>query len=287
VDLKRIRTLTITALFSDDTLFDLIVLKGGNALNLVYKISPRTSLDLDFSLEADFPNVDDAVQRMRNALRERFSSVNLVVFDEKFEARPATLGEGESARWGGYRLSFKLIERERYAALKGDLGAVRREAVEVGPAHLRTVTVDFSKFEYCTGTAETELDDYTIHVYSPSMLAIEKLRAICQQMPEYPLERHPHPRARDFFDIHELVANAGVRFGSAENLALTTAIFAAKQVPVYLIPSIQDYREFHRPDWDAVRSSAGAAIRSFDFYFDFVVAESGVLEPLWIEEPPI
>ena len=47
-----------------------------------------------------------------------------------------------------------------------------------------------------------ELDDYTIYVYSPTMIAIEKLRAICQQMPEYALQRRPSARARDFYDIY-------------------------------------------------------------------------------------
>jgi hypothetical protein len=42
-----IRKLTITALFSDDVLFEQLVLKGGNAMSLIYHISPRVSLDLD------------------------------------------------------------------------------------------------------------------------------------------------------------------------------------------------------------------------------------------------
>ncbi len=286
-DLKRIRTLTIRALFSDDTLFGLIVLKGGNALNLVYKISSRTSLDLDFSLEEDFPDVEDAARRMFGALQETFSSVDLVVFDGKFEARPSTQTVGQGGQWGGYRLSFKLIGRSHYAALRGGIEAIRREAVEVGPEHLRTFNVEFSKFEYCDGNEELEMDDYTIRVYSPSMLAIEKLRAICQQMPEYRLERHPHPRARDFFDIHELVTNAGVRLGADDNLPLTQAVFGAKQVPLALIPRIKDHREFHRPDWPAVESSVAVQPRPFDYYFDFVVGEADALKPLWIEEPPV
>src|ERR1035438_5406206 len=51
MDFAEVRRLTIAALFSDDKLFEQIVLKGGNALNLVYDLSPRTSLDLDFSME--------------------------------------------------------------------------------------------------------------------------------------------------------------------------------------------------------------------------------------------
>ena len=45
---EEIRRITIIALFSDDELIDQLVLKGGNALRLIHKISSRTSLDLDF-----------------------------------------------------------------------------------------------------------------------------------------------------------------------------------------------------------------------------------------------
>jgi len=50
VDFDEIRRLTITALFSDDELYEQIVLKGGNAISLVYGYSSRVSLDLDFSI---------------------------------------------------------------------------------------------------------------------------------------------------------------------------------------------------------------------------------------------
>jgi predicted nucleotidyltransferase component of viral defense system len=54
-----IRKLTITALFSDDVLLEQLVFKGGNAMSLIYHISPRVSLDLDFSMETDFENVEE------------------------------------------------------------------------------------------------------------------------------------------------------------------------------------------------------------------------------------
>jgi hypothetical protein len=50
--------------------------------------------------------------------------------------------------------------------------------------------VEISKFENCSDKTGVELDDHTVYVYSPAMLVIEKLRAICQQMPEYPKRRH-------------------------------------------------------------------------------------------------
>lgn len=90
--------------------------------------------------------------------------------------------------------SFKVMEKEKYTRLEGNLDGQRRDSLVVVPAQERVFTIDLSKYEYVTGKLELEFDDYTIYVYSPSMIAIEKLRAICQQMPEYPLQRRPSAR---------------------------------------------------------------------------------------------
>jgi hypothetical protein len=46
LDFQAVRRIAITALFSDDVLFEKVVLKGGNAINLALGLSDRTSLDL-------------------------------------------------------------------------------------------------------------------------------------------------------------------------------------------------------------------------------------------------
>jgi predicted nucleotidyltransferase component of viral defense system len=81
VDYKRVRTLTVTALFSDDWLFERLVLKGGNAISLVHGLSSRVSLDLDFSMEEGFENLDEARDRMERALRERFAPFEIEPLD--------------------------------------------------------------------------------------------------------------------------------------------------------------------------------------------------------------
>ena len=60
MDFTEIRRTAITALFSDDMLLDRLVLKGGNALSLVYELTSRTSLDLDFSMANAFDDFADA-----------------------------------------------------------------------------------------------------------------------------------------------------------------------------------------------------------------------------------
>jgi hypothetical protein len=287
LDFAEIRRVTITAMFSDDVLSDLLVLKGGNALSLIYGISSRTSLDLDFSMNSDFPNFGEARERIFDALRDRFGAMGFVVFDEQLEPKPRLDGEDTKPWWGGYELRFKIIEREKYEAFKLLPAKMRINATVTGEMQQRTFTVDLSKCEYTEGKVKHDLKYYTIYAYTPEMIVIEKLRAICQQMLDYPHRGHRSPRARDFYDIHAAVNKLGIDLSTKDNLELARHIFAAKQVPLGLLARIGDYREFHRPDWPSVRDAAGDAIEGFDFYFDFVVAQVERLEALWVENAPL
>lgn len=180
--------------------------------------------------------------------------------------------------------SFKVMEKQKYEKLEGNLAGRRRDSLVIGPGQQRVFTIDLSKYEYVAGKLELELDDYAIYVYSPTMIAVEKLRAICQQMPEYPLQRRPSARARDFYDIHLIALIKAMRFDSPENLELVRHIFSAKEVPLALLEKIKDQREFHRPDWDSVKASSNDDnLAEFDTYFDFVVEQVNSMKALWEE----
>lgn len=73
--LEKIKSLAIIALFVDDDLMDTFALKGGNALDIVYKITPRASIDLDLSIESDFDSaeIDSIRLRIEQALRRIFN----------------------------------------------------------------------------------------------------------------------------------------------------------------------------------------------------------------------
>ena len=128
---------------------------------------------------------------------------------------------------------------------------------------------------------------YRVFVYSAEMMVCEKLRAICQQMPEYgPVVKRNRPgaaRARDFLDIHTLVTERKIDLGSQTNRELLLQVFQAKRVPLSLLGLIRDYREFHRADFPAVKATVkpGVEIREFDFYFDYVLRLVEQLKPLW------
>ena len=126
---------------------------------------------------------------MFRTLKDRFDSAGYVVFDEKLDPKPRLSGSDARPWWGGYELKFKLIEKQKHSVMQARPDKMRIDSLVVGPNQQRVFTVDLSKHEYTTGKVELELDDYTIFVYTPAMLTIEKLRAICQQMPEYEPKR--------------------------------------------------------------------------------------------------
>jgi hypothetical protein len=295
-ELLEIRKTIIIAIASDEQLMERLVLKGGNALDIVYRIGERSSLDVDFSMAGDFRDEDELVamrERLFSALRDRFDSLGYAVFDEKLEHRPRDQGGPGLTVWGGYNAVFKLIPRDRLLALGGTPGlaptgtlldAVRREARVSGPNSQRVFLIEISKFEYCEGRTQTEVEGFDCYVYTPAMIAAEKLRAICQQLPEYALRRHPAPRPRDFFDIHTIATRAGCDLAAPAHHDLVRQMFATKEVPLELIAQIgtDETRAFHAQQWSAVVDAVrGGAPEPFDFYFDFVVGEGRrVLEAL-------
>jgi len=285
-EFEEIKKLAITAMFADDDLMDILVLKGGNALDIIYKIAPRSSIDLDFSITSDFTK--DIESKLEESLKTIFSENEYQVFDYSFNPKP-NIPVMIPAFWGGYEITFKVIQKSHYEKLKGNIEALRRNANIVGPKNLKNFRIDISKFEYCLTKQSTDFEGYTIYVYSPEMIIFEKIRAICQQMPEYMHiigKSHGDARARDFFDIYTVIEHFKIDITSTKNLELLKAIFDAKNVPLNLLNKISEYREFHRPDFYAVQSTVKPHIKleEFDFYFDYVVDKSQkLLKSLGIE----
>jgi hypothetical protein len=147
--------------------------------------------------------------------------------------------------------------------------------------------IDISRFEYTLGKQEADLEGFSIYVYSPQMIVCEKLRAICQQMPEYgPIikrDRAGSPRARDFIDIHVLVTALAIDVASPANQELLTEMFNVKRVPLNFLGKIETQRGFHATDFPAVQATVkpGTQLQDFDFYFQFVLGVVKKLEPLW------
>lgn len=278
MNLRRIREIVIMSMGADSVLEELLVLKGGNALEIVHGIGARSSLDVDYSIAGDIPNPVDVGKRLERALSDRFDSESFVLFDFSFGPRPeASTGTHQ----GGYRAEFKIIARDVYDKHKLSIESLRRNAHAVADDQKRIFKIDISKYEYVAPKEQATLDEYTFYVYSPLMIAFEKLRAICQQM-DYPGARaHPTPRPRDFYDICAVVREKHLDL--VEHGEMLGPVFGAKSVPLGLLGKVRDTEDFHRASWDEVKNAvaAGKKLESFEFYFQFVLKEIERLETFW------
>lgn len=283
---ERIKELVIIAMFSDDLLMERVVLKGGNALDIVHRVSSRASADVDLSIAGDFTAEErSALQdRIERTLRDTFRPEGYRTFDVKLRDEPMCVTPDVADFWGGYSIEFKLIDIDRYEDLKEDIEALRRNAVQLGQG--ARFFIDISKHEYTEGKAQQDLDGFVVFVYTPEMIVCEKLRAICQQMPEYgPVVKRGRPgsaRARDFVDIHSLVSARKIDLTTQQNRALLATVFQAKRVRLSLLQKVGLYREFHRTNYQSVVATvkAGVTLKGFDFYVDFVLDLVERLEPL-------
>lgn len=278
MDLNEIKKLVIIAMFSNDDLMDMFVLKGGNALGIIHGVISRSSYDFDFSIEGEISekNTSSIFNKIQRVMEKTFRTVGYEVFDMTFKQKPLRLSPDMQDFWGGYRVEFKIIDVKKYKVLNGQMNFLRKNATVVGPANKKKLVIEISKFEYCTPKQESNLDGYTIYVYTPPMIVLEKLRAICQQMPEYlKIVKSPlgSARARDFFDIYATIERFKIDLKTAENLELLKNIFTAKKVPLKLLGKISHYREYHRDDFIAVENTVAPStkLKDFDFYFDYVL----------------
>lgn len=276
------------ALVSRDVFLDLFVLKGANAIEYIGLKPVRRSVDIDFSLDGsleDLGTLDALRAEFETLLSSALKEEGLAVFDVKLTERPPNLRKDVlGAFWGGYELRFKVIEAELASALSTD--DRRRQSIPLGTGGRREFSVDLSKHEYCGDKTLKEIEGYDIFVYSERMIVCEKIRAICQQMPEYRqlvMSSSGRPRAKDFFDIHYITSELDVKFDCDPFWHTLEQVFAAKRVPLSLLGRIDEERDFHREAFESVRATVRQEIplKDFDFYVDFLLSRLAPLEARW------
>jgi predicted nucleotidyltransferase component of viral defense system len=280
---QQIKNLVLIGLATDEELLETLVLKGGNAISLLERGKKqslsRTSYDLDFSIENDFDgNLDEIKKRIETTIENTFKENELAIFDYSFNLRPSTPQDAVKDFWGGYNIQFKIASKEAYEKHKGNIDALRRNAVRILPNGSPKVEIEISKYEYVGKKMEVEVDGYIIYIYSPEMIVFEKLRAICQQHPQYAqiIPSHsPRPRARDFYDIYLISTLHSVDFDTDEAKRTIQSIFAAKKVPLEFIWLIRENSDIHRADWQSVVDTVSAKedIKDFDFYLDYTLSK--------------
>lgn len=274
----RIKRLAVLAMVSDDDLMNTFIFKGGSAIDMIYDVSGRASLDLDFSMEEGLTEGEETEisQKIEAALKTTFKEDGLVVHDVKFEKRPSSLPEEVKDFWGGYQVIFKVIPADVAESLGNDKDAIIRESLPVGKKGTTKFKIDISSYEYIASKRTDDFEDHTIYVYSPEMIVFEKLRAICQQIPEYKdvvKSFTPKARGRDFYDIELLMSEYDIDPTTKENKELIENIFKIKKAPLGYIKRIVEYREFHRENFEASLKDTVTKeddLKNFDYYFDYV-----------------
>ena len=243
--LSEFRKLVIQAIFSDDDLSKLFSLKGGSALDLIHNITYRSSIDVDVAMQDDIS--PEKIQIIANKLETALQSI----FNEydpsysKFEARPAKQNIAAKEFWGGYRVEFKIRKGIHPIDELPDPQKAAREAEVIDPStQSRKFMIDISKYEFTNPSEFKDLEGYKIKVYTLEMIVYEKLRAICQKLPEYKYAQEPiKARPKDFYDIYIIMKNQPhINFESLE-LDTLEKFFNAKEVPLQLLFKIPQYKQ--------------------------------------------
>ena len=235
IDLETLKREVILALFADDFLRQHLVLKGGNLLDVVYGISTRPSRDIDLSISGEMPDCEGLRQSIET-LQRWFEPKMYIVIDVTIREEPRHVTEEFRSFWGGYKVEFKIIDAATYKDCDGDERKIRMVAMSMADQSKR-FPIDISKHEYVEEKVGELIDDITVYAYSPQMLVAEKVRAICQQMPEYVsfVKSHQRMRGRDFLDIHTVAEYFSVGFSGSGFHRTVTKVFQAKCVALNLI----------------------------------------------------
>jgi predicted nucleotidyltransferase component of viral defense system len=274
--LEKIKRIAAVALVSDDVLMEKLVLKGGNAINIIHQLSSRASIDLDYSMEGDFTSDEllDIESRVKKSLETTFKENGYQIFDLKFSEKPEKVAERVKHFWGGYAVEFKIMESDKYDGFDS-INDLRNNAIVINKNNSTKYTIDISKHEFVDKKIDYEIDGYTLFAYSPEMIICEKIRALCQQVPAYKTivqSMTPKSRARDFFDIYTLITHFGIDLTQTENVELLKNILAAKNVPVDFIGEISNSKNLHEESYAGLKDTVKASeeIEAFNFYFEFV-----------------
>ncbi len=280
---ELVKKTIIRSIYGNDNLMDYLVVKGGNAIAYVHQIVLRQSIDVDFSLAADYlenQSEEQLAKDLKDSLDTGFDEVGYHFFDFKFEKRPKEISKlGEF--WGGYGVTFKIISNQNYQLIRQkklptdkELETLRRNAIEIGGS--TKIEIDISRAEITQPKIEVDIEGLTVYAYSTEMIIAEKLRAICQQMDEYsPIiqrNRKGNSRAKDFFDIYLLCNQFNIDMSLPDNINLIKQIFAIKKVPLYLLDLLSEYKNLHEDSFQSVKSTVvtSESIHDFDFYFNYV-----------------
>ena len=271
-----IRNTVVTSIFSNDDLLDILTLKGGNAMKLL-SLTNRESSDLDFSI-AEGKKISKEVEgkKIEKQLNQSFEEIGYKVISFKFSDKPAKRRPLTPPYWGGYQIQFSIISIDKFNNLndkqKNNINAYA-ESIENGK---KKIKIDLSFEEYTEPRIEAQLNEYTIYLYSPLMIVYEKIRASCQQLPEYKLSSEK-TRARDLYDIYTMLTykkqmDLKEEVFNKENFYIIKKMFELKNVDFSLMLKLETIKEELRIDYEMnviPQIPENESRPDFDFLFSY------------------
>lgn len=269
------RLLAVQAIFSDDKLMEIVTLKGGNAMQLL-ELTTRASQDLDFSIKQGIKISEEVEGALfKKSLTRIFQEHELTVIDFKFTSKPKKSKSHLPPYWGGYHIEFKIIQDEYYEQYRDNAQKLSTMA-ESMEDNKKKIEIDISLEEYTEPRIHLDIGEYTVYLYSPLMIVYEKIRALCQQLPDYQLASKEKTRARDLYDIYSAIIKIEYAFKTdilnTENLYILKEMFAAKEVSYDLMLKIRDYKAELRKDYEErviPQIPQGEEPPSFEFLFEY------------------
>jgi len=263
--IEEVITQTIIAIYSTPLPSKTLFLKGGSAMRLFDNLTSRLSIDADFSVNTDIDNENKFFQELKSSVGARFRRKKFDIIDFEWNRKPEKIRVKYPDWWGGWICEFKLVSFQHRGKL---IETKRRNALIPDGANSSKVTVEISKHEYCGKKRTKTIQGVKIFGYSRELLVVEKIRAICQQHPDYAY-RSSKNRARDFYDIYELTANTDDGFISRCSSQIEK-VFRAKEVPLKILVSLWEanFIDEQRRGFDAVKDTVIGKIHDFDVYVE-------------------
>lgn len=284
-----LRNIILKAFFSDSQTKELLVLKGGQALE-IYNFSSRESYDIDFSIMKTKENVFKELKPLiKNNLKREFKKEGYFLFDFKFELRPEKRNDKIPPFWGGYKIIFKVIKAEekeriekKYDREERCLNVMRASAAPFGENNSTNIEMDFSYHEYTNEPGEIQIteDGYYIKIYRPIIMAYEKIRALCQHLPgtHLPKANSKRARSRDLYDIYTMIFTESEyaldeqEIYSKDNIHELREVFKTKEVPIDLLLKLEKNYDILLEDFnnELLISTPSAAKVGFEYIFNLV-----------------
>jgi len=264
---------TIIAIYRDPEPSIQLFLKGGSAMRLFDDLTSRLSIDIDFSINTAVDDVDNFFDTMKSKIGRSFHELKYEAIDFKWIRKPSRKSKDKPDWWGGWSFEFKIVSHVHRGKSNG---IKRRNALIPEGANSSKIIVEISEHEYCKNGRTKIINGVNILGYSRELIVLEKIRAICQQHPDYKFKLSKN-RARDFYDIYELTKDVDDDFAHRCSLHIEN-VFRAKEVPVIILQSFweDDFIDRQRRGFDQVKNTVQGKVYDFDFYLEnirFLVKE--------------